>query len=479
MSITQSVQKLSVNKIKVSEKASPVWWLVFRRELTDLWIGGKAFNLVLIYSLLLGGMVYVYSFNTELSLIPPKEATYEMLKNAMAVAMFVGLIIGADAFSGERDRATLESLLLTPANRRQIIMGKFLAAFSIWPAAYVIAIPYLYVLAQGDSVLAPALFWGAVTGTILVVGYTAVGMLVSFWSSTNKVSYFIALGIYAALLIPAELPGTSSGAAGQFLQWVNPMAAVNHFLSKHLVNYRTFAEFGSWLITAVVLAVVSMAVLMSVGAGLRLEPGRRSKLLARVGRAFGISVIIGVMMLSLLIVSPAYATPAERPQVVMTEGLTIAIDVESKHVKTGDSVEFSTTITNTAAEASPPLIVAMNVINLDATGDVVDPEDWSPQRTQYIDSIGAGESATQNWIINTILEGDFMVYMVLIPEPESAEATSHPVSSPGIHLTVDPFTRLNPGGVLPFAIGGPIILLVITYFVYRRRRQQIDMGGSS
>lgn len=469
---TTTAQKVSVDKIKVSEKASPTWWLVFRRELVDLWIGGRAFNLMLIYSLVLGGMVYIYSFNTELSLIPPKEATYEMLKNAMAVAMFVGMIIGADAFSGERDRATLESLLLTPANRRQIIMGKFLAAFSIWPAAYVIAIPYLYVLAQGDSVLGPALFWGAIAGTILVVGYTAVGMLVSFWSSTNKVSYFIALGIYAGLLIPAELPGKSAGAAGQFLQWINPMASVNHFLSKHLVNYRSFAEFWTWLITAVVLAVVSMAVLFFVGAALRLEPGRKSKLWARVGRAFGAALLIGMLLVSLFMASPASAFQEE-------SSLTITIDADARHVKTGDSVEFNTTVTNTAGEASPPLIVAMNVINLDATGDVVDPEDWSPQRTQYIDGLGAGESASQKWIINTILEGDFMVYMVLIPEPESAETTSHPVTSGGIHLTVDPFTRLNPGGVLPFAIGGPILLLVITYFVYRRRRQQIDMGGSS
>jgi ABC-2 type transport system permease protein len=471
MSSMQGVQKVSVNNLKVSEKASSIWWLVFRRELIDLWIGGKAFNLMLIYSLVLGGMVYIYSFNTELSLIPPKEATYEMLKNAMAVAMFVGLIIGADAFSGERDRATLESLLLTPASRRQIIVGKFLAAFSIWPAAYVIAIPYLYVLAQGDSVFGPALFWGAVTGTILVIGYTAVGMLVSFWSGTNKVSYFIALGIYAALLIPAELPGKSAGAAGQFLQWINPMASVNHFLSKHLVNYRSFAEFWTWLITAVVLAVVSMLVLFFVGAGLRLEPGRRSKLFTRIGRAFGMSVIAGMMVTSLVLASPAFAQD-ETP-------LTITIDTGAKHVKTGDSVEFSTTITNNSTEASPPLIVAMNVINLDATGDVVDPEDWSPQRTQYLDQLGPGETAMQNWIINTILEGDFMVYMVLIPEPESAEETSHPATSGGIHLTVDPFTRLNPGGVLPFAIGGPILLLAITYFVYRRRRQQIDMGGSS
>jgi hypothetical protein len=222
----------------------------------------------------------------------------------------------------------------------------------------------------------------------------------------------------------------------------------------------------------VVLAVVSMAVLFLVGAGLRLEPGRKSKLWARIGRAFGAAILIGMLMVLLFLASPVSAFQEEST-------FTITIDADARHVKTGDSVEFSTTVTNNSGEASPPLIVAMNVINLDASGDVVDPEDWSPQRTQYIDSLGAGDSATQKWIINTILEGDFMVYMVLIPEPESAEETSHPVASGGIHLTVDPFTRLNPGGVLPFAIGGPILLLAITYFVYRRRRQQIDMGGSS
>ena len=473
MNNIQNMEHVAVGKVKASGRVLPAWWLVFKREMTDLWIGGKAFNLILIYSIMLGGMVYIYSFNTELSLIPPKEAVYEMLKNAMAVAMFVGLIIGADSISGERDRATLESLLLTPVNRRQIIVGKFLAAFSIWPAAYVIAIPYLYVLAQGDNVLAPALFWGAVTGTVLVIGYTGLGMLVSFWSSSNKSSYFISLGIYALLLIPAELPGKSAGAAGQFLQWVNPMGAVNHFLSKHLVNYRPVAEFATWLTSSVVLAVVVLILLLGyAGASLRLEAGRGSKLLARLGQVMGLSVIAGLMMASLLLATPVSALQADQP-------LSISIDAEYNVGKTGDKIDFNTVVTNNASEASPALIVAMNVINLNATGDVVDPEDWSPQRTQYIDSLAPGESANLGWIINTILEGDYMVYMTLIPEPAGAESTSHPVTSAGIHLTVEPFTRLNPGGVLPFAIGGPVLLLIITYFVYRRRRQQIDMGGSS
>ena len=466
-----TLQNASLSKIKVSASASPAWWLVFKREMADLWIGGKAFNLMLIYSVVLGVMVYIYSFNTELSLIPPKEATYEMLKNAMAVSMFVGLIIGADSLSGERDRATLESLLLTPASRRQIIVGKFLASISTWPAAFVIAIPYLFVLAQGDEVLGPALFWGGLTGTILVIGYTAVGMLISFWSGSNKVSYFISLGVYAVLLVPAELPGKSAGAAGQFMQWINPMAAVNHFLSKHLVNYRSVAEVGTFLTTSIVLAVLSFGTLLLAGSGLRLEAGRGSKIWAKLGRAIGLSVIAGLLVASLLLASPAYAFQGE-------QDLTITIDGDYKLVKTGDKVEFNTLVTNNSSQASPALIVAMNIINLDAAGDVVDPEDWSPQRTQYMQSLAPGESVTQGWIVNTILEGDYMVYMVLVPEPAAAETTSHPVASSGIHLTVAPFTRLNPGGVLPFAIGGPILLLAITYFVYRRRRQQIDLGGS-
>ena len=164
-----------------STKVLSPWWLVFTKEMSDLWVGGKALILTLIYTIVLAVMVYVYSFNTELSLIPPKESVYEMLKNAMAVSMFVGLVIGADTLSGERERNTFESLLLTPISRRQIMIGKFLAGFSFWPVAYAIAIPFMNVLSQGDSVLIPAILWGLATGTVMVVAFTALGMLVSFW----------------------------------------------------------------------------------------------------------------------------------------------------------------------------------------------------------------------------------------------------------------------------------------------------------
>jgi hypothetical protein len=147
-------------------------------------------------------------------------------------------------------------------------------------------------------------------------------------------------------------------------------------------------------------------------------------------------------------------------------------------VQAGSTILYQTVLTNHGTTQSPALIVAMNIINLNAKGDVVDPEDWAPQRTQYHDGLAPGQSDTLSWRINAILDGDFMVYMVAIPSPAGPDVTSQPVASSGIHVTVTPFTKLNPGGVLPYAIGGPVVLAVIILLVYRSRRRQIDMGGS-
>jgi hypothetical protein len=158
--------------------------------------------------------------------------------------------------------------------------------------------------------------------------------------------------------------------------------------------------------------------------------------------------------------------------------LEITIDMATAIAKNGDKVEFNTTVANGSAADSPPLIVAMNIINLNASGDVVDPEDWSPQRTQYVEPLAPGESATQPWIVNTILEGDYMVYIVVIPAPASEDSTSQPVASRGIHLKVNPFARINPGGILPSAIGIPIVLILVLMGVLRLRRRSVDANDS-
>lgn len=474
---------MTKSRSEVSASPSPTWWIVFTRELSQLWIGGRALNLTLIYAVVLGVYAYGMASDSVLSLIPPQEMVYELVKAAMAASVFVGLIMGADSLSGERERATLESLLLTPTSRRQIIVGKFLAAVSPWPVALAISVPYWKLLSQGTEVFNHAVLWGGVFGTVLATAFTALGMLVSFWSNTNKASMFVSIGLYLLFLLPTQLPGRAqTGGVGMFFQWVNPLQAPHMFLARTLVNNRTPNESWEWFTMPVVFLVSMLALLFwYAGPALRLEAGRASRMPWSLSRAAGIAVLALLMGASHARAQEAAAPPQEQAPsaAVERQQLQVSIDMGATSVKAGTSIRYNTVVTNTSTEKSPPLIMAMNIINLHGAGEPVDPEDWSPQRTQYLDGLEAGGSAKLSWRVNAILDGDFMVYMVVIPAPSGKETTSHPVTSSGIHLTVTPFTRLNPGGVLPFAIGGPIVILIIIFGVYRLRRQTVESADPS
>jgi ABC-2 type transport system permease protein len=451
----------------------PAWLVVFSRELSDNWIGGKALYLILAFSILLGIETFVLATNFELSLFTPREMVFETLKSAIQVSLLIGLIIGADSISGERERATLEGLLLTPVSRRQIVLGKFLAALSAWPVALLITIPYMLLLSQGNAVFGPAVLWGALLGSLLAPAFTALGVLVSFWCNSNKTSFFVSLGIFLIFLLLGQVLGpTKTGIVGQLLQTLNPISAGFNFLSSVLVSNQNISAAWTSILAPLVFAVLAIGLLFYyVSPGLSIEAGRVQKLWSKMSQKIGLSVIA-----CLLLSSSALPVNALKSTQSQAGALQLTMSVSSKSLKTGDSLPFDVVVTNTGAEESPAVIVAMNIINLDKEGDVVDPEDWSPQRTQYINSLAPGGSTTLSWQVNAVLDGNFMVYLVAIPEPESAETSSQIGASPGLHLTIVKFAKLNPGGVLPYAIGVPILLVLGIFLVFRWRRRQIDTG---
>ena len=466
---------------------TPTWWLVARRELAELWFGGRLLLLLLLFTLLMSVSAVLREVESSVNLIPPVEMIFLTLISTISFAMFIGLIAGADAVSGERERATLEPLLLTPTSRRQIVVGKFLAALSAWPVALLLAVPYVVVLAQGDDALLPGLAWTALLGTLLALAFTGFGMLVSIWSGSNRTSLFVSLVVYLLFVIPTQFPGQAQkGNLGYLVQQLNPMQASSEFIEKVIVNNRAPQERIAYLVSQPVLAIVVLGLLFLYAAPrLRLEgqtpwsrrPRRRAP---RSAAVIGGLLLVAAAALPLSVL--AAVDPAARgsrlaaggaPQIQITTDLAYAV------VDSGDNVDFGTKVTNVGAVASAQLIVSMNIINL-GKGDPVDPEDWSPERTQKVGSLAPGQSEQQSWRVDAILEGDYMVFLTVVTMPESDKATTVPVASRGLHLTVRPTTRTNPGGVLPVALGMPILLAVVTFLVRRWwGRDRSAVGGEA
>ena len=186
---------------------APTWQLVFKRELAELWLGGRALNLLILFSVLVSITAFLLATNDNAKLATPDQNEVVLLQAAITFGLFIGLIIAAESISGERERATFEALMLTPSSRRQIVVGKFLGAMSVWPPAMLVVLPFMILLSQKDPILIPSLIWGGILGSLLAVIFTGVGMLVSMMLNSNKNSLFLSMLIYLLSLLPSQMPG--------------------------------------------------------------------------------------------------------------------------------------------------------------------------------------------------------------------------------------------------------------------------------
>jgi ABC-2 type transport system permease protein len=242
------------------------WAIVAGRELRDLWMRGRGFALLVAYSLLLSATTYLAATNQAINFLEQREAVSLTLQVAVAVGALLSLLAAADAISGERDRGSLEALLLAPVPRWQLVAGKSIAALSLWLAAFAVSVPYVWFLGHGIGLVAVPLSAGLLVGTLLSAAFTALGLAVSAVSSSSRASLAISMLLLLALYAPTQFPvGATTGWAGELVQRANPLTAGLHFLGRLVVDGRGAVQTASWLV-APLLFVVGAAALAALSA---------------------------------------------------------------------------------------------------------------------------------------------------------------------------------------------------------------------
>jgi ABC-2 type transport system permease protein len=251
------------------------WLVVAEQESRDLWTSGRGLILLFLFSVLLSGVTYLTSTNQALNFLEQRESVNLVLQLAVAVGVLVTLVVSADGISGERERGTLESLLVTPVSRRSIIAGKLVAALTMWFATFVITIPYLWVLARDVGILGEALALGFLVGTLVAVGLGSVGLLISGLCNSNKTSIAASIFLLLILFAPTQLPsGLPQGGFFDVLLRANPIASALAYISSMLVEEQGWTEDLSLLITPLLTAIIAGGALILAGPRLvKLTPG--------------------------------------------------------------------------------------------------------------------------------------------------------------------------------------------------------------
>ena len=251
--------------------------VVAAQELRDLWLAGRGLALLLAFSVLVSVTTYLVATNQALNFLEQREAVSLTLQLAVALGGLLVLLGSADSISGERERGTLESLLVTPVPRRALALGKGAAALSLWAAAYFSTVAYVWYLGRGVGVLLPALGAGLVVGTLLSLFLAGLGVLVSSVARSNRLSLAVTLFLLLALYAPTQMPTSAQQSRfGELLLRVDPFTAGLHVLGEVVVRGAGLGSQAGWLAGPLLAAALTCSMALGLAGRIALGAGDRS-----------------------------------------------------------------------------------------------------------------------------------------------------------------------------------------------------------
>jgi ABC-2 type transport system permease protein len=238
------------------ERARPNWQVITRQETADLWLSAKGLTVLFAFTVSLAIMAFLASADASINLLDARESVGVVVKVCIGLGTLTALVVSADAISGERERGTLEALLVTPVIRRHVIVGKLLAATTMWVASLVVALPFVAVMADGPGVVADAVSVLIVTGGLVAAALTALGLAVSSIAMSNRVSLAASVTILLLTAAPSQLPAIkANGALGAILIKANPVSAGLAMADNVLVKQQSWSAQGLFLISPIVAAI--------------------------------------------------------------------------------------------------------------------------------------------------------------------------------------------------------------------------------
>ena len=199
-----------------------------QQELRDLWLGGRGLVLSFAFSLLLSVIAYLVATNRALNFLEQRETVNLTLQ----VAIAVGALLDAARRRRRRQRRARARDAREPAadagaRGSRSPLGKLLAALSLWLAAFVITVPYVWFLGRGVGDRRrrgrrPARSSGRCSRSPRVVRRPDQRLRRPRTGSASRSSLFVLL----ALFVPTQLPSSAQkGWAGDLLLRLDPITA--------------------------------------------------------------------------------------------------------------------------------------------------------------------------------------------------------------------------------------------------------------
>ena len=207
------------------------------KEILEDFKAARGALLLVVTTLVLSAFSVLLVSNTELSLLDNAEAVYMMAGIIIALAALIAVIRGSDGIAGERERETLESLLLAPITGHHIALAKLIGILFTWLMLYLLTIPYLWAVGSTGQNLLPTLQYLLITGTFIVVIFGGMALALSAKMQTFKGALSISMTILLLMGSPVVLGASlRQSTVGHILDLLNPLAGALNTMDSVIID---------------------------------------------------------------------------------------------------------------------------------------------------------------------------------------------------------------------------------------------------
>lgn len=236
------------------------WSLIARKEAGELLVSTRGLAWLTIMALALSVFGLLLIGSTELSLLDNAQVVYDMVGIITALGSLLALVVGIDGIAGESERGSLVPLLLTPASRSGILMGKIGGIAIAWVIMYALALPYLWAVGSTGQNLADGMATLALLGTPVVLGFGLFGMTLGTRFSSSRTGLLIGLITLIVAASPLLIgPSLRQSTVGRLFDAVNPFSAAVNAYDAVIIDSQTILSQSGHEAVALVWLVLTLS----------------------------------------------------------------------------------------------------------------------------------------------------------------------------------------------------------------------------
>ncbi len=232
-----------------------VTWIIAKKELQSYFDSLIAYILLVLFLGFSGFFTWLYGSDI---FITGQASLQSFFGIAYWTLFFFTPALTMRLLAEEKKTGTLEMLLTKAVTDRQVVAGKFLAAFLLVVLALAFTFPYVATLANIGDIDAGQILCGYAGLALMSGAYISIGLYASSQTSNQIVSFLLALSIGLFFHIIFEVLASSfTGVVGQVF---STLSLSNHFdsISRGVVDTRDVIYFFSLIFLGLFLSEMSL-----------------------------------------------------------------------------------------------------------------------------------------------------------------------------------------------------------------------------